>query len=67
MVEDEAAHANSVSVMLVVSNITKDVHNSQPWKVPHMIHHNGARVECPPPSHPKLYVTHSVAVNGYKK
>ena len=67
LVEDEDADANSVSVMRVVSNVTKDVHNSQPWKVPHMIHNNGTWVECPPPSHPKLNVTLSVAVDGYKR
>ena len=67
LVEDEDADANSVSVMRVVSNVTKDVHNSQPWKVPHMIHNNGTGVECQTPSHPKLNVTLSVAVDGYKK
>ena len=43
LVEDE--DANSVSVMRVVANVTKDVHNSQPWKVPQMIHNNGTWVE----------------------
>ena len=63
MVED----ANYVSLMHVVAGVTKDVHNDQPWKVPHMIHNNGTWVECPPPSHPKLNVTLSVAVDGYKR
>ena len=67
LVEDEDADANSVSVMCVVANVTKNVHNSQPWKVPHMIHNNGTWVECPPPSHPQLNVTLSVAVDGYKR
>ena len=67
LVEDKDADANSVSMMRHVSNVTKDVRNSQPWKVPHMIHNNGTWVECPPPSHPKLNVTLSVPVEGYKK
>ena len=53
--------------MRVVAGVTKDVHNNQPWKVPHVIHNNGTRLECPPPSHPKLNVTLSVAVNVNKR
>ena len=61
MVED--ADANSVSVISVVAGVTKDVHGNQQWKVPHMIHKNGAWVECPPPSHPKLNVSLSVTID----
>ena len=67
LVEDEDAEANSVSVLRVVAGVTKDVHNDQPWKVPHMIHNYRTWVECPPPSHPQLNVTLSVAVDGYKR
>ena len=64
MFEDEDADANSMSVMHVVANVTKYVHNSQPRKVPHMIHNNETWIECPPPSHPTLNITLSVAVDG---
>ena len=61
------ADANVVNVMHVVAGVTKNVHSDQSWKVPHMVHSNGAWVECSPPSHPKLNVTLSVAVDGYKR
>ena len=65
--EEEDADANVVDVMHVVAGVTKNVHSDQSWKVPHMVHSNGAWVECSPPSHPKLNVTLSVAVDGYKR
>ena len=51
--------------MHVVAGVTKNVHSDQSWKVPHMVHSNGAWVECSPPSHNKLNVTLSVAVESH--
>ena len=67
MVEDKKADADSVSVMHVVAGVTKDIQNSQSWKVLHMIHTKRTWVECPPPIYPKINVTLSVAVDGYKR
>ena len=73
MVEDENAYVDSVSikenseVMHIVVGVTKNILGSQPWKVPHMIHNYGTGIECLPPSHPKLNVNLSVAVDGYKR
>ena len=73
MVENENADVDSVSIreytglMHIVANVTKNIHGGQPWKVPHMIHNYRTWVECPPPSHPQLNVTFSVAVDGYKR
>ena len=39
-----------MNVMHVVAGVTKNVHSDQSWKVPHMVHSNGAWVECSPPS-----------------
>ena len=73
MFETEDAEVQSISfgeyagLMHLVANVAKNIHNVQQGKVPRMINSKGTWINCSSPSHPKLNVYFSVAVDGYKR